>query len=402
MKKLRIGVWINEDYAPEEGGGFGYYTQLIKKIELYNFKDAEIIFLSNNDLVDINSQHKMHTILWKAYTPSKVMRVINFIGNKFRINRLIKSRKKQLVKSDELLKKELNRYVDVIYYPKPGCVFPNFPYIYTLWDVGHLSSFAFPEVSMNNIFENRKKHHDFYPQKALMIFAESKVGKNDIIKYLKINEERIKIIPLFPSEIVSEKIKSKKPELIEHDEYFIHYPAQFWSHKNHYNLLVALQKLTILYPKLKLIFTGSDKGNKAYINETINRFGLSGIVMNLGFVNIEELKWLYLNSQGLVMPTLLGPTNMPLLEAAELNCPVACSNMDGHIEQLGNYGYYFDPKNGDEMVTVISSMLQDKNKGIKKDYVNNFNIDNAILAIDEAFTSLIPIRFCWGYNDESF
>lgn len=401
MKKLRVGVWISDNYAPEEGGGFGYYTQLVKKIDSYNFKDAEIIFLSYTHLVSFTSQHKKHSITWRAYKACKIWKVINFIGEKFRINPLIKHKLKKLAESEVLLKNELNQYVDIIYYPKPGCIFPNFPYIYTLWDLGHLSKFAFPEVSMNNIFESRKQHHDLYPQKALMIFAESNAGKKDIIKYLQINEERIKIVALFPSEIISENIESKKPDLIKHDEYFIHYPAQFWSHKNHFNLLVALQKLTVLYPKLKLILTGSDKGNKAYINDTIIEFGLSGIVLNLGFISMEELKWLYLNSQGLVMPTLLGPTNMPLLEAAELNCPVACSNMDGHVEQLGNYGYYFDPINTEDIASVIATMLNDKKHGIKKDYNNLFNIQNAIVAIDEAFTSLKPIRFCWGINNES-
>lgn len=402
MKKLRVGVWISDDYAPETGGWFGYYTQLVKKIESYTFQNADIVFISFNNSIDSIKAHKKHKIIWKAYEPSKINNFINYFGNKLRIKILINYRSGLVVKNELSLKDELNKHIDVIYYPVPDCVFPNFPYIYTLWDLGHLSGFAFPEVSMNKVFENRKLHHDLYPQKALLIFAESKAGKKDIVKYLQINENRIKVVPLFSSEIVGETIQSKKPEILENDEYFIHYPAQFWPHKNHYNLLVSLQKVSVIYPKLKLIFTGSDKGNKAYIDETINAFGLSGIVLNLGFVSMEELKWLYLNSQGLVMPTLLGPTNMPLLEAAQLNCLVACSNFEGHIEQLGNYGYYYDPTNSEEMANVICNMLEDKKNGIKRSYTNNFNIDNAILAIDEAFKTLNPIRFCWGTFDNIF
>ncbi|MEZ4879119.1 MAG: glycosyltransferase [Chitinophagales bacterium] len=87
-------------------------------------------------------------------------------------------------------------------------------------------------------------------------------------------------------------------------EIFIHYPAQFWSHKNHYNLLLAF-KVIIKYPNLKLILTGSNKGNKAYIINLINHLDLSQKVIDLGFISREELKWLYLNSFGLVMPTFL-------------------------------------------------------------------------------------------------
>ena len=28
MKKLRIGVWINDNIKPESGGAFGYYNEL--------------------------------------------------------------------------------------------------------------------------------------------------------------------------------------------------------------------------------------------------------------------------------------------------------------------------------------------------------------------------------------
>ena len=300
------------------------------------------------------------------------------------------------------LKKELSRYVDVIYYPIPICAFPNFPYIYTLWDLGHLSTYAFPEVSMNGVFEARKKHHDFLPQKALMVFAESESGRKDITKYLGINEERIKVVPLFPSEIVNGEIAPSIPKKLYPDLTFIHYPSQYWAHKNHYNLLVAFTKVIARFPSVKLVLTGSDKGNKEYIKRVIMQYGLENQVIDLGFVSNEELKWLYMNSKGLVMPTFLGPTNMPLLEAAALNCPIACSRLDGHVEELGDYGYYFDPKNPEEMANAICSMIEDKTNNATRVYKNNFNIDNALMAIDAAFSELKNIRFCWGTNDEIY
>jgi glycosyltransferase involved in cell wall biosynthesis len=179
---------------------------------------------------------------------------------------------------------------------------------------------------------------------------------------------------------------------------FIHYPAQFWAHKNHYNLLVAFRNVLNEFPDLKLIFTGSDKGNKNYITSLIKEMKLNNSVIDLGFVSNEELKWLYLNSSGLVMPTLLGPTNMPLLEAAELNCPVACSNFPGHIEQLGDYGYYFNPESPEEIAQVLVKMLnENKDQKIKK-YVSKFNISETIKQIDKSFSEIKQIRFTWGNN----
>lgn len=402
MRKLRVGIWLSSNFKPEVGGGFSYYNQLIKKMIDYEFRDAEIVFLSQNNEVDHVSAIRKHNIQWVPYKEPKRNRLFSFIERKFNHEKINNLRKNRIAENKKSLKRELDQYVDIIYYPLPICIFPDFPYIYTLWDLGHLSMYAFPEVSMNNIFEDRKYHHDLYPAKALMIFAESNSGKKEIGKYLQINEDRIKVIPLFPSEIVNENIIAIQPKTINKDLFFIHYPAQYWAHKNHYNLLQAFKQVIVKYPLLKLILTGSDRGNKDYIKSLIMEWGLTDHIIDLGFVATEELKWLYQNSKGLVMPTFLGPTNMPLLEAAVLGCPVACSKLEGHEEQLGSYGYYFDPKNVEEISSSISKMIEDGKNDIKRSYKNNFNIDNAFIEMDKAFSEIMHIRFCWGIKDDSY
>jgi glycosyltransferase involved in cell wall biosynthesis len=210
------------------------------------------------------------------------------------------------------------------------------------------------------------------------------------------------VVPLFPSEIIENHIPADKPASLDVQLNFIHYPAQYWAHKNHYNLLLAFAEVLVKHPGLKLILTGSDRGNKEYVKRVITDAGLNENVIDLGFVSTAELKWLYQNSQGLVMPTFLGPTNMPLLEAAELGCPVACSQLDGHKEQLGDYGYYFDPKDPQDISRVIGEMIDDNTKKLTRTYISKFNIQNAVVAIDEAFSALAHIRLCWGKNDQIF
>lgn len=91
----------------------------------------------------------------------------------------------------------------------------------------------------------------------------------------------------------------------------------------------------------------------------------------------------------LVFPSLLGPTNMPPLEARVLGCPVLCSDFLGHREQLGDGALYFNPENEDE---IVKSML------IVLDYIKSesllekasvelanskFNGNNAVAKIEE-------------------
>jgi glycosyltransferase involved in cell wall biosynthesis len=405
MRKLRVGVWIYEDYKPEMGGGFGYYSQIINACYNYDFTDTEIIFISKKFSNDWDKRDKSYEIKTPDFKPLVLpveYPIINKIINKLRLQTKTIDYSTEKNDHNEILKEELYKIIDIIYYPIPGCVVENFPFIYTVWDVGHLSMYAFPEVSMNQTFESRKEHHDLFPQKALMVFCESETGKKQAVHYLKLNEKRIKVVPLFPSEIINNKVVVQNPAELDTESFFIHYPAQYWSHKNHYNLLLAFVIVLYKFPSLKLIFSGSDKGNKEYVLALISDLKLTGSVLDLGFVTTAELKWIYQHSQGLVMPTFLGPTNMPLLEAAELGCSVACSNLEGHKEQLGEYGYYFDPLKPEEIAQEIIKMIEDKQKGERRIYNSNFNINNALEKIDLAFSEIKNIRFCWGTNDKIF
>jgi glycosyltransferase involved in cell wall biosynthesis len=396
MKKLRVGVWLNENIENSSGGAFSYYNVLINNLINYKFKDAEIILISDKFL---NTHLKYYQIKWTPIRFNKIFTFLKYLLNKLSFNSFALYINNYINDHNIFLINELYKKIDLIYYLTPDCKYPDFPYIFTLWDLGHHTTFCFPEITFGDLYINRLNYHDFYAKKALCIFAESESGKNDIVKYLNIPSKKIKVVPIFPSSLISDEIIPVKPSNItEETTFFIHYPAQFWAHKNHYNLLVAFKSLLDDFSDLKLIFTGSDKGNKNYINNIIKDFNLNFSVFNLGFISNAELKWIYLNSSGLVMPTFLGPTNMPLLEAAELNCPVACSNIDGHLEQLGSYGYYFNPESPEDITSVLKIMLlENKGKNIKK-YISSFNINNSLEAIDKSFKEITNIRNSWGEN----
>src|SRR6185369_11002066 len=63
----------------------------------------------------------------------------------------------------------------------------------------------------------------------------------------------------------------------------------------------------------------------------------------LGFISEKEIKILYQNATALIMPTFLGQTNMPLMEAASLGCPIICSHLQGHYDLFGDTVLYINP-----------------------------------------------------------
>ncbi|MFC3559915.1 glycosyltransferase [Pedobacter jamesrossensis] len=62
------------------------------------------------------------------------------------------------------------------------------------------------------------------------------------------------------------------------------------------------------------------------MKELVKGLGIEQKVIFGGFVTNEELNVFYKNAISLVMPTFMGPTNMPLLEAQALGCPVICTD----------------------------------------------------------------------------
>ena len=183
---------------------------------------------------------------------------------------------------------------------------------------------------------------------------------------------------------------------------FFFYPAQFWSHKNHYNLLLAFKEFSKLYPSVKLVLSGSDKGNLPYIKEVIDELTLDDAVCYAGFAEMEEVYTFYKNSIALIMPTFLGPTNLPLLEAAMLGTPVIASDLKGHKELLGNYAAYIDPADHRSIFVAMVEILQ-RNVSTRIPYINTrFTLEACLVAIEEILPKLVPYRRAFGYNFQQY
>ena len=136
-------------------------------------------------------------------------------------------------------------------------------------------------------------------------------------------------------------------------------PAAFWAHKNHITLLKAFSIIVHDYEidDLQLVLAGPDKGNRKYIEEQIKKLGISNQVVILGFIERELIWELYRRAEMLVFPTLLGPNNLPPLEALSVGCPAVISGIEGHRQQFGETVLYFDPFDEKELVSKILKLL---------------------------------------------
>jgi glycosyltransferase involved in cell wall biosynthesis len=407
---MKVGVWIDNEIKPQEGGGYSYFSSIVDLIDKHDFDEKlEIVFLTYDDFkVQLNKD--IIILNPNVIRLSFINRLFSDLFKKTPILRRFSQKlKKELKRNrDEFVKRKLKEYnIDVIYYLRPyQFEIEDFPFITTHWDIGHKSLMAFPEIINNSSYTVRDEWYKNIVPKALSIFSESKAGKKELIRYFRFLENKIYVVPIFPGDIVFYEVSEEEQDAvlnkigIKSGKYFF-YPAQFWAHKNHYNLIIAFKQFIEKNPEYKLIFTGSDKGNLSYIKKIITQQKLDETVIILGFVENSYLYTLYKRATALVMPTFLGPTNMPPLEARELNCPVLCSKIEGHIEMLGKGAKYFNPYSISEIHESLEFATNQENLESLIDFAinerkqSNFKQSATIIAIENNLLSIAIVRNCW-------
>ena len=282
---------------------------------------------------------------------------------------------------------------------------PDIPYIATLWDLLHRSRPYFPEVEEDGIWEFRETGLSRYLQRAAIVIAGSQTGKAEIKRFYQVPSERIQVLP-FPtpqfalnSSLMDDRNVMQKYGLSGE---YIFYPAQFWAHKNHANLLFALDVLREKYQvDFHMVFVGSDRGNDAYIRQIISDLNLSSQVHVLGFVPQSDIIALYRNAFALTFMTFNGPGGIPPLEAFALGCPVVASNVSGAEELYGNAALLVDPKNPEEIAQAIHSLQRDPHtrailidKG--RERASSWTSHDLVRGVFAMLDEFEPIRRCWA------
>lgn len=236
-------------------------------------------------------------------------------------------------------------------------------YIVTIHDLQHK---YYPQYFSKKELVNR---HIIYKAASIhseRIICESDYVKNDIINFLDIDPDKIKIVPSPPpsyidkndiSEVTIENIK-KKYQL---NNRYIFYPAQFWPHKNHLKLIDAIYYLKKEKNiNISLILTGSFKNYYNNVFNHITKYGLCDQIRLLGYIPDQDLACIYKSATALVMPSLFESLSLPVWEAFRFGCPVACSNVCALPHQIADAGLLFNPHNVRDIADKILMLYNDK------------------------------------------
>ena len=297
--------------------------------------------------------------------------------------------------------------IDVMLFFSPLRPPLDLPYITTVWDLEHRNQPWFPEVSNMGEWYSREKGYLNTLGRASYILTGTKCGKEEIMRFYNLPPNRIRVIPFPTPRFALNGVNKTTTNVAKRygiSGEYLFYPAQFWAHKNHINLLYSLKLLHEKYgTRLSLVLVGSDKGNLTHVQRMVVELGLSNYVHILGFVSQEEVIDLYKNALALTFVSFFGPDNLPPLEAFALGCPVIAARLPGAEEQLGDAAVRVDPKNPEEIAHAIYLLYSDKqlrNQLIQKGFHRavEWKGKDYIQAIFSLLDEFEYIRRCWDQS----
>ena len=204
---------------------------------------------------------------------------------------------------------------------------------------------------------------------AKKIITVSEFSKKELIKYCKIDPEKIVVIPHGHEHLL--RIKPDPAIISKYGLDQKPYYLVVGSNSPHKNLRVVFEAIKLINnPEFNLVIAGGSY-DRVFSKQAVD---LPKNVIHVGYVTDSELRSLYEHAQAFIFPSKYEGFGLPILEALSVGCPVISSNAASLPEVGGDIVTYFD---------------SDDTKGLAN-AINNFSIIDQIGRRD-----LFDLKFKW-------
>ena len=339
---MKIGIDARM-YGSQQGGLGRYIEQLILHLEKIDTANEYVVFLRR-----ANYDH---------YTPThsnfkKILADIPWYGWQ------------EQIQLPQIIAKEK---VDLMHFPHWNVpLLYNHDFVVTIHDLLLLhypsrqaSTLGPVKYFIKNLLFKLTLNHAV--KKSQKIITVSEFSKQDIVKTLKINQEKIIVSLLSPTPLSLEY----NPPFSLRTKYNINKP--YWLYVG---VAYPHKNLTFLVDAWKIFHkTNSDYqlvlvGRKNYFYKQLSQYIKQNHITDVVFTDYVpdlELPELYQNASLYVFPSLYEGFGLPPLEAIQYELPVIASNSTCLPEILGDAALYFDPKNTADLITKANLALTDQN-----------------------------------------
>ena len=267
------------------------------------------------------------------------------------------------------------------------CCHSNLPWVYFDHMPGNL---------VRNFFVKKLMEYSIYSCNILIV--NSFYAKKEIIKFLKIKKNKIKVVYLGVDNVFRLNIHGSS--LIRNFQYDNKYILSIISCVRYHNIINVLKGYKKLIAEvnssisLALVMQILDQKYFKEVNSYIQKNFQKNKIIILSNLKKEQLVNLYRNAEVYIFSSYCEVFGLTTLEAMSYKVPVVVSNRSALPEINKNGALYFDPDNVNQIKNVLKKTLLNKNvrnelikngtKNLKRFTLNN-NIKNTYRIIEELY-----------------
>lgn len=225
------------------------------------------------------------------------------------------------------------------------------PLLFPQWYLSHPAKKAYYQFKLGTI--QRYAHR---------IVTSSTCAARDVIRYLRIPEERLRVIPTPPDAMFKPCMRSERDRIYQRlglQEPFLLSVGSPEPRKNLRSVLAAYKQLVVSKHDVPPLVLYGQPWRGRTADPLIDEHGLRGRAIQLGGITDEELVALYSGAKAFVYLSLYEGYGLPILEAMACGCPVITAAASSMPEVADNAAVLVAPEDdaavADCLWNVVSS-----------------------------------------------
>lgn len=223
---------------------------------------------------------------------------------------------------------------------------------------------AFPQSrawQLSTAKDRAVRHAKLFFFKSFLPYVDLMIAQNDVLaEQLRLNY-RLPDVQVIPNSVSVDNLSGGVERNFElSDGFKFLCLSRYYSHKNLEIFVPLAEKFKAAGLNAKIVITISPEdgpGSEALLTEIENR-RLSEIIINLGTVSMDHVPSLYLQTNALLLPTLLESFSGTYVEAMYHRRPIFTSDLPFAKGVCGLAAFYFNPNNADAIFDCIQAALE--------------------------------------------
>jgi len=345
---MRIGIEAQRIFRPKKHGMDVVAIELIKNLQEIDNRNEYTIFGREgvNDIIPETSNFHIDTFSAFSYADWEQIKLV----------RKIKKRKPDLLHCTA----------------NTAPLFLDIPLIITLHDIIYLEQVDFKGTAYQNLGNLYRRF--IVPKivkKAALILTVSEFEKENIIRRLKVPEEKVQVIyngvgPQFTTNYSSQEIEEFRNRY-NLPEQFIMFLGNTAPKKNTENVIKAYVEFCLQHKEaIPLVLLDYKKELVIKILEELKRLPLLPRFVFPGYVPYRQIPLMYNAATLFLYPSLRESFGLPILEAMACGVPVITSNTSSMPEVAGNAAALIDPFDFKDLAGALARML---NREVRDRYI---------------------------------